>query len=314
LDRAPPGHSLKFAQAPPLEALAMGAPGFATPPAFEKATPNQEAVARAQAESLHARGYMVENTFISFIEPVGICARRCASAPPRSSFRNSIPHRCGLGAGQSEQTVEHNQTLTLRCKASDEAARRSLDSGRYCPCPSLSEGGNSDRVSRTTVECNASSADHLISDDRALAVENELVVSACSSDASTAAPPPLWELIKQEFRWLRIEGYVLHEGPWRSGKTKNCCHGDAKGLRILVQGLPTSKRARWVRPMMWMLASVLRRCGCHAVVNSLGLLVQCPVTGCPFIVEFSAARGLSRACPTVELSAERGGLWSESDK
>lgn len=87
--------------------------------------------------------------------------------------------------------------------------------------------------------------------------------------------------------FLRLAGRGLYEERNLHRRKR----GVAKCAVFYVYGLPWTKRARWLLPLLWAVASVLKLRGCTAKVQARELYVQVPGPGRGYVrVDFAAAR------------------------
>jgi len=93
-------------------------------------------------------------------------------------------------------------------------------------------------------------------------VEKEFVQRLCNT-------------VVKECSFLRISSTELRNEVSKRAKR----HGSIATLRICVNGLPLTKRAKWLGPLLWSVSAILQRQGCPFKVQSNELYV--PVNNGP---------------------------------
>lgn len=95
----------------------------------------------------------------------------------------------------------------------------------------------------------------------------------------------LIETIKSECGFLRIQSHALDTSPsWKVGR-----RGVTANLRFFVSGLPWAKRSKWLQPLLWSVAVMLKKSDVDVVVKG-GKLKVFLGAGFSVHVDFAAAR------------------------
>jgi hypothetical protein len=97
-------------------------------------------------------------------------------------------------------------------------------------------------------------------------------------------------LVVRECGFLRMAGQDFYEESTRVRRMR----GVVKCAVFHCRGLPWAKRSKWLQPLLWSVAAVLRLNGCTARMQSGELYAQLPGAGSPdcnlIRLDFAAAR------------------------
>jgi len=107
----------------------------------------------------------------------------------------------------------------------------------------------------------------------------EQPVTACTSLGHVL------EIVEHACGFLRIHG----SGMYTESSSKLKHRGVEASVLFYIKGLPSAKRAKWVLPLLWSVASILQRRGWPAVVKG-GKLYMPIRTGMLARIDFAAAR------------------------
>jgi hypothetical protein len=114
-------------------------------------------------------------------------------------------------------------------------------------------------------------------------IETSSTAPAASEDGEALAK---W--IERDCSFLRIAGRDYYDEQNQLRRKR----GVVKSIVFYIRGLPWAKRARWLMPLLWSVASVLKARGCTSRVQAGELYVQLPgMCTEDFIrIDFAAAR------------------------
>jgi hypothetical protein len=244
---------------------------------------------RMQNEAIKAFGHVVKNTFIddAAAPAAPSAARQRASSLPAASRFAGDEACCDVAAGESSWPLsaaahvaprrgrsgcgEEEVLCTSRCRdlsiASTTSTRTSIDTATTCstatPCSSFSWA------------------------------EASAMEEAAASPAGAEAEDPaakLAALVERECAFLRLTDKVFYEETTPVRKQR----GVVKCAVFYCRGLPWAKRSKWLLPLLWSVAAVLKTRGCNARVQSGELYAQLPgsdeTNGNLIRLDFAAAR------------------------
>jgi hypothetical protein len=83
------------------------------------------------------------------------------------------------------------------------------------------------------------------------------------------------ELVAQECKFLRLTGQEFYEETSRVRLQR----GVVKCIVFHCRGLPWAKRSKWLQPLLWSVAAVLKMHGCSCKMQSGELYAQLPAGG-----------------------------------
>lgn len=232
-----------------------------------------------QIASLHAHGLVVRNTFIDGPTPVPRhAAPRARSAPSEFCRRPLDSARCPTKCGDTPLDTPRSVSTacpTDSCSPADSSCSSSTAWQYEADCQCLSSNISSSR------RPSLSSCPSLDNSDGEI-LPKGLPYGIGSREESARQ---ILELVQHECAFLRIRGHGLRIEKHRQRSV-------AATLCIFVQGLPWSKRAKWLLPLLWSVSAVLQRCGCAARVR--GGVLRAPLDdvdgGETLRIDFAAAR------------------------
>lgn len=229
-----------------------------------------------QNQAIKAFGHVVKNTFIDDVAPPSPAAARRACSVPAASRT--------AGDGECDEAV---------CVSSCPpfAARRGRTTGcdeDLCnsKCRDLSLASTTSTRTSTDTATSCSTATHRNGFSWA-----EASVSDSVESTSTVEEDPIKELtalVKRECAFMRLTEEAVYEetSPVRMQR------GVVKCVIFYCRGLPWAKRSKWLLPLLWSVAAVLKKSGCAARVQSGELYAQIPgdASGELVRLDFAASR------------------------
>lgn len=222
---------------------------------------NMGAVVIAQAVCLAAVGAEVRNTFIHFPanKQSTIRRARASSVPIRCGGITDVHHEGPIQAYEERE----EPPLDTGGMSMDHLEMDFADDLKELPSP---------RSDSLSTACSASERQQRIIDAER--------VAACSRSAEELAA-----LVKRDCGFLRIRAHAVQaETTSKLGR-----RSAAATLRFFIHGLPWAKRAKWLQPLLWSVASVLTRAGTEATVKG-GELIASPKANVAVRIDFTAAR------------------------
>jgi hypothetical protein len=239
------------------------------------------AAQRMQMQALRAFGHEVKNTFIDDIAPpVKPTARRTCSVPAASRLAGDCDLvddvsacSCPLstfaavrGRPESRTVCKDAEPCFLPIASSSQCRDLSLAS---TASTRTSTGTDISSTATETTSCSSSSTPDFCSGFNWA----EASVPEAEEAAETEADEELVALVERECAFLRLTG-------------EKACYEETTHLRrqrgvercvvFYCKGLPWAKRAKWLLPLLWSVAAVLRARGVFTKVQSGELYAQMP--------------------------------------
>jgi len=226
---------------------------------------NMGAVVIAQAVCLAAVGAEVRNTFIHFpaAKQVPIRRMRASSVPIRRGGHDHVYNEKEIDTHQECDEPPPDGDGLVLIQNMDNSGISFVEDLKELPSP------RSDSVSTA---CSATERQQRLADAERAA--------ACARSAEELAV-----LVKRDCSFLRIRAHAVQsETTAKLGR-----RSAAATLRFFIHGLPWAKRAKWLQPLLWSVASVLSRAGTEATVKG-GELIASPAGNVAVRIDFTAAR------------------------
>jgi hypothetical protein len=266
----------------------------------------------SQADALERFGFMVKNTFIDDVSPPAEegtpAARRTCSVPAMSRLaghRGSDAKRvtrserlCRLSSPLGSPVSTRYQSPAARSRnagseASDEEGSLLSSPGSTC-CQARRRDlspASSTCSTDVTGPVTCLSSDTLCSGmSWAEASAPEAEPALLSGDGAEDAAAGLAALVVRECGFLRMASQDFYEETNRVRRLR----GVAKCVVFHCRGLPWAKRSKWLQPLLWSVAAVLRLKGVTARMQSGELYAQLPgadSSSCNLVrLDFAAAR------------------------
>jgi hypothetical protein len=280
------------------------------------------ATLRLQREALQIRGLIVKNTFID--EPrtsedeedgSGKGMKRVHSSPSLLQAAGVVGLSEALAGGSSDQSPISESGSSWHTPVSrGRRTRRACEISRLCiRATDVESSSGTTSPSTSTVyfsgeeaQCEGSSEPVLTRSFSGCSDESGVII--CIHFASKAKRAQgvvvtskelyvgvqLAALIERSCKFLRLTDYKVH----KESSSVRQMRGAASCILFYVRGLPWVKRDKWLLPLFWSLAPLLKAQGCSVKIQSSELYVtlpeQCPGTSADYTdwirVEFAAAR------------------------
>jgi hypothetical protein len=251
-----------------------------------------ETTQRMQSEAFKAFGLVVKNTFIDDAAPAveedSPASRRASSVPAamRMAYDQEADEKLGVkscppGAYAKRGRGRHATTY------SDSST---TCSGReFSPTSSITTSTSTSMCCSTPTECiGLSWAESMDSEDEAEAVP-EAESSSDSEVDGEDQTAELTALVERDCAFLRLAGHQVYDETSHLRRRR----GVSKCVVFYCRGLPWAKRAKWLLPLLWSVAAVLKARGCTCKVQAGELYAQLPSarkSGTAFVrVDFGAA-------------------------
>jgi hypothetical protein len=257
-----------------------------------------------QAQALESFGFQVKNTFIDDASPP---AEACTPASRRAC---SVPAMSRLAADRESDEMELGVCSAPLCRLSPSStASTRLSRGRIGSevssdeeCSLFSSPASTCRgrdlspastcsTGTDSLTCRSIATLHSgLSWAEASATEIADVTSEEKVEEDSDSATELAALVAQECGFLRMVNQEFYEETSRVRKQR----GVVKCVVFHCRGLPWAKRSKWLQPLLWSVAAVLKLRGCSTRMQSGELYAQLPgaaTPGCNLIrLDFAAAR------------------------
>lgn len=261
-----------------------------------------ETTQRLQAEAFKAFGLVVKNTFIDDAAPA-----LEVESPATRRRASSVPAALKMASGQDvEEYIGAVKSCPLSacvlrgrgcCVPGEELSKccspASTCSGReFSPASSVTTNTSTTISCSTPTECTGLIWAEATDDDSEEAdssPETEVSPEVGSQDQALTAE--LAAIVERECSFLRLAGHAIYDESSNLRRRR----GVSKCVVFYCRGLPWAKRAKWLLPLLWSVAAVLKNAGCTTKVQAGELYVQLPSTsvcrsGCDFLrLDFGAA-------------------------
>lgn len=238
-----------------------------------------------QAQALQSFGFKVKNTFIDDVAPTVTSSRRACSVPAMSRLatgQEGDVKRCVKSMPLCCLSPCSLASTTYRSEASsdEECSLLSSPAGSSCRSRDLSPAS-------TCSTCTARLTPQRLSSGISWA-------EASAQDIADVIPQdPVAELaalVAEECSFLRLASREFYEETSRVRLQR----GVVKCAVFYCRGLPWAKRSKWLQPLLWSVAAVLKLRGCSCKMQSGELYAELPgavTQGCNLIrLDFAAAR------------------------
>lgn len=239
-----------------------------------------------QVEAIKAFGLVVKNTFIDDaappLEEQRLAARRSSSVPP--AFRIGSSH----SADDEDDKVIRSSSdpvfgvqscpLSAHIRRGRPTFERKSDNESLCLSPGSTCSGRdlspaSSVTTSTTTCCSTSTectglnwAEALDVEEAAATLEEEEAVDDMDAARELA------DVVARDCAFLRLTDQVIYDETSHVRRRR----GVTKCVLFHCRGLPWAKRAKWLLPLLWSVAAVLRRKGCTTKVQAGELYAQLP--------------------------------------